>query len=68
MDVIEQKVLEQDMKPLPPMPLIRPNAMAYVMFQPENAPLYSPANGIEAGTMFPDLDKPFLGKYAGDAK
>lgn len=42
-----------------------PEAMAYVPFQPENAPTYSPMQGFESGTMFPTLNKPFHGSKCG---
>ncbi len=35
-------------------------AMAYVQMQPWGN-LYEPEEGFGAGTVFPDLDKPFLG-------
>lgn len=38
-------------------------AMAYVPMQ-EYGVLYDEADALEAGTLFPDLDKPFLGKKA----
>lgn len=43
--------------PLPAMPVV---AMAYVPFQQLNT-TYSPEKGFEVGTLFPELDKPFLG-------
>lgn len=52
-----------------PMPENMPDAMAYVMFQPNASKIYSASQGIEAGTMFPSLDKPFYGsKCKGDKK
>ena len=42
-------------------------AMAYVPFQQEQPKVYSPDQGLVAGTMFPSLDKPFYGKKCGDA-
>ena len=38
-------------------------AMAYVPMQ-EYGVLYDPADALTAGTLFPDLDKPFTGKGA----
>jgi len=35
--------------------------MAYVPFQQFGA-VYEPEMGLRSGTIFPDLDKPFLGK------
>lgn len=43
--------------PLPAMPVV---AMAYVPFQQFNT-TYTPEKGLEMGTIFPELDKPFLG-------
>ena len=46
--------------PLPKNPVV---AMAYVPFQQFNANnVYSADRGFEAGTIFPDLDKPFYGR------
>ena len=38
-------------------------AMAYVPWQ-DFKPLYSPEKALSAGTLFPELDKPFLGRRA----
>ena len=43
--------------PLPAMPVV---AMAYAPFQ-QFSSTYTPEKGLEMGTIFPDLDKPFLG-------
>lgn len=40
-------------------------AMAYVQFQMNNAPTYSPTQGFVSGTMFPSLNKPFYGSKCG---
>ncbi len=40
-------------------------AMAYVPFQMNNAPTYSPSQGFVSGTMFPSLNKPFYGSKCG---
>jgi len=48
---------EMSPTPLPAMPVV---AMAYVPFQQYNV-TYAPEKGFEIGTIFPDLDKPFLG-------
>ena len=37
-----------------------PEAMAYVPFQ-QFGQIYPPESGLERGTIFPELDKPFLG-------
>ena len=40
--------------------------MAYVPFQAEQPKLYSPDQGLVAGTMFQKLDKPFFGSQCGE--
>ncbi len=40
-----------------------PLAMAYVPMQ-KWGELYAPAVGLERGTIFPDLDLPFIGEEA----
>lgn len=47
-----------DPSPLPDHPVI---AMAYVPFQQWSASLYTPEEALSAGTLFPELDKPFKG-------
>ena len=37
-------------------------AMAYVPMQPQGE-MYEPEKGLNAGTIFPDLDKPFYGRW-----
>ena len=51
-----------------PLPSDTTEAMAYVPFQPYNPSIYSPVHGLEAGTMFPSLDKPFYGSKCGGEK
>ncbi len=48
------------MKNPEPFPKNTPVAMAYIPFQ-QSGELYPPEIGLERGTLFPDLDKPFLG-------
>ena len=36
-------------------------AMAYVVAQPSIAQVYYPETALRQGTLFPELDKPFLG-------
>ncbi len=43
-----------------PFPQNTPVAMAYIPFQ-QFGELYPFEKGLKAGTIFPDLDKPFLG-------
>ena len=55
----------QDRSPLPKDPVV---AMAYVPFQQFSARnLYGAEKGLEQGTLFPELDKPFSG-WPGDWK
>ena len=57
MDVIKElQNSEYFIKPLPEDTVI---AMAYVPFQ-NAVKLYSPECGIKNGTLFPELNKPFL--------
>ncbi|MBW7572524.1 spore coat associated protein CotJA [Caproiciproducens faecalis] len=46
---------------LPPLPETTVVAMAYVPFQ-QFGTVYEPEMGLRSGTIFPELDKPFLGK------
>lgn len=46
----------KDPSPLPSDPTV---AMAYVPFQ-QWGEIYESSKGLERGTIFPDLDKPFL--------
>ena len=39
-------------------------AMAYVLMQPEVKRVYKPEDALRQGTLFPELDKPFL-RYKG---
>ena len=48
------------------MPKRTSEAMAYVPFQQFDSPTYSPLQGLESGTMFPVLNKPFYGKKCGE--
>ena len=51
----------KDCTPNPtPFPARTPVAMAYIPFQ-QLGQLYSPEQGLNYGTLFPDLNKPFLG-------
>lgn len=43
-----------------PFPSKTPEAMAYVPFQ-QFGTMYPPEKGLQTGTIFPELDKPFLG-------
>ena len=54
------EAMEKGCKPNPtPFPSSTPVAMAYIPFQ-QFGKLYSPEKALDAGTLFPDLDKPFL--------
>ena len=52
------KAMEYGIAPLPENPV---PAMAYVPFQNNLDKIYSPDQGINYGTMFPVLNKPFKG-------
>jgi hypothetical protein len=43
-----------------PFPAVTPEAIAFVPFQQFGA-TYPPEKGMDIGTIFPELDKPFLG-------
>ena len=61
-DIYTMKEMQYGIAPLPENPVV---AMAYVPYQnPEQ--IYGPEEGINAGTMFPELDKPFLGSGGGN--
>lgn len=47
-----------------PFPKNTPVAMAYVPFQ-QIGQIYNPESGLDRGTIFPDLDLPFLGGGTG---
>lgn len=49
--------MNDERSPLPKDPVV---AMAYVPFQ-QFKDVYSAEKGFETGTIFPELDKPFLG-------
>lgn len=62
MHIVDVAMSDYGVWPLPQEPQL---TMAYVPFQQYNSKLYSPAQGLECGTVFPDLDKPFCGKKCG---
>lgn len=51
-----------------PLPEKTVNAMAYIPYQSEVEATYTPEEGMEAGTMFPALDKPFEGETISNFK
>ena len=62
-----------DMMPVPGVPLPgmytrpqpedrRPLAMAFITPQPQITNVYSTTEALRAGTLFPELNKPFTGK------
>ena len=57
MDAFEIKSSEYGISPLPENPVV---AMAYIPYQNPKE-VYSAEQGINSGTMFPCLDKPFTG-------
>lgn len=58
MDILETIMSDYGLSSLPADTTV---AMAYVPFQQQNSKLYSPAQALEAGTVYPILDKPFYG-------
>ncbi len=54
-----------DPMPLPADPV---PAMSYVPFQQWSASLHSPERALDAGTLFPVLDKPFYGRKGGEPR
>lgn len=56
-DIFMIKAMEYGISPLPKNPVV---AMAYVPYQNAQK-LYSAEQGVVVGTMFPCLNKPFLG-------
>lgn len=57
MDIETRAMQAYGITPLPKEPVV---AMAYVPYQ-DDFKLYSAQQGVVTGTMFPVLDKPFLG-------
>lgn len=57
-ELFERKVREYGISPLPKDTTV---AMAYVPYQSTMGAMYSPEQGVECGTMFQVLDKPFYG-------
>ncbi|MCI9273184.1 MAG: spore coat associated protein CotJA [Clostridiales bacterium] len=57
-DMFKMMSTEYGIPPLPKNPVV---AMAYVPYQGTTGTMYNPEQGLNAGTMFPVLDKPFLG-------
>ena len=56
-ELYKMKAMEYGITPLPENPV---PAMAYIPFQKLDK-IYSPDQGINYGTMFPVLNKPFMG-------
>ncbi len=55
---MEPKMMPERMSPLPENPVV---AMAYIPYQNMNK-VYDDEQGLDTGTMFPELNKPFLGR------
>ena len=58
MDIIKTAMEDYGLTPLPDNTA---PTMAYIPFQQLNSKTYSPAQALEAGTVYPVLDKPFFG-------
>ena len=63
MDIVE-KTISKYM--LPKFPDKVSEAMAYVPFQQGISKTYAPVQALQAGTVFPELNKPFYGNKCGD--
>lgn len=62
MDILNDIMKDYGISPLPNNTV---EGMAYVPFQQYGSKLYSPAQALEAGTVYPVLDKPFFGSQCG---
>lgn len=51
-------LITENISPLPADPVV---AMAYVPYQQFNT-VYAAEKGLDSGTIFPELDKPFYGR------
>ena len=58
MDIIKTAMEDYGLSPLPDNPT---PTMAYIPFHQHNSKTYFPAQALEAGTVYPVLDKPFFG-------
>ncbi len=56
-DIYNMKEKEYGISPLPANTVV---AMAYVPYQKNMNKTYTPEQGLDQGTLFPVLDKPFL--------
>ncbi len=63
----DNKNMRMGMQQTTPLPKVVVEAMAYVPFQ-QYKTVFSPEQGFENGTIFPELNKPFLGTGWGDMK
>jgi hypothetical protein len=45
---------------MPPIPYHTSMAMAYIPYQTQIQPIYEPEEALQAGTLFKELDKPWL--------
>ena len=65
MEIVESVMESYGISPLPDK---TSEAMAYVPFQQYNSKIYSPAQALEAGTVYPVLNKPFFGSKCAGGK
>lgn len=63
MDIVDKMISGYTVSKLPKSTAF---AMAYVPFQQEAPKTYPPVQALEAGTVFPELHKPFYGKKCGE--
>ncbi len=65
MDILENIMKDYGISALPKNTA---EAMAYIPFQQCGSQLYSPAQALESGTVYPVLDKPFFGSKCAGGK
>ena len=60
-DILNQPLEQLTPAPSNDMPTVTtPLTMAYVAAQPSIEPVYDDAKALMAGTLYPELDKPFM--------
>lgn len=62
MDIVEKMIAKYTIPKFPDNPS---EAMSYVPFQQEITRVYAPVQALSAGTVFPELNKPFCGGKCG---
>lgn len=65
MEIIDMAMKDYGIAPLPEKTV---EAMAYIPYQQQKSKLYTPAQALESGTVYPVLDKPFYGSKCNGGK